>query len=76
MTWSCCGVDYIEKAVRRIDRKANRILQPFRDLVLDLVLGIEDQDAMHLAVGDKKPVVVIDGEAVDPAEVGFDIRYG
>ena len=26
---------------------------------------------VQLAVGDKEPIVVIDGETVDPAEVGF-----
>src|SRR3974390_3901351 len=65
------GVNEIQEAIRRIDCAANRILEPFRALVLDLVFGIKDQDAMHLAVGDKKPVVIIDGEAVDPAKMGF-----
>ena len=35
------------------------------------MLGIEDQNAPHLAIGDKKPVVVVDGQAVDPSEVGL-----
>ena len=70
------GVHDIEKTVLRVESQANRILQSLGDLVFHLMLGIEDQDAVHFAVGDKKPVVVIDGEAVDPAEVGFDSRCG
>ena len=47
------------------------ILQSFADLAFDFMLGVEDQDTVHFSVGDKQPIVVIDGKAVDPAEVGF-----
>jgi len=33
------------------------------------MFGIEDEDAVHFAVGDKEPVIVVDGQAVDPSEV-------
>ena len=42
------GVHDIEKTVLRIDGQADRIHQSLGDLVFHLVLGIEDQDAVHL----------------------------
>ena len=61
-------IDNIEKPVLVIDRQSHRIHQPLGDLPLDLMFGVEDKNPMHLAVGDKQPVAVVDGEAVDESK--------
>ena len=53
-------VHNIEKTVLGIDCQADRVHQPFCNLILHFMLGVEDQDVVQLAVGDKQPVVVID----------------
>ena len=63
------GIDHVEQAVLCINRNSDRIDQLFVDLAYHLVLGIEDDDAMQFAVGDKHTVVVVDRDTVDQSEV-------
>ncbi len=69
------GIDHVEQAVLCINRESYRIDQLFVDLAYHLVLGIEDDDAMQFAVGDKDAVVVVDRDTVDQSEVRLAGRW-
>ena len=53
-------VDDIKKTVVVIDRQSHGINQPLHNLPFNFMFGIEDQNPLHLAVGDEKPVGIVD----------------
>src|ERR1019366_4597116 len=65
------GVHDVEQAALRINRQTHRVGQPFGNLVDDLMLGTENQDAVRLGVGDEEAIIVVNRQPVDPTKVGF-----